>query len=60
MQKCKFEEVISLSAVDRMFTEIVGIVLDGQRDSQKQWLSVVCQLRRKKVTVTTKEEETDD
>jgi hypothetical protein len=50
-QKGKLAEVITLSSVDRMFSEIVDLVLDGNRDSQKQWLSVVRQLRRKKKTI---------
>lgn len=47
-EKGKMEEVITLSSVDRMFSAVAGLVLDGNRDSQKQWLSVVRQLRRKK------------
>jgi hypothetical protein len=40
------EEVITISAVDRMFASVAKKLLGGERDSQKQWISVVRELRR--------------
>jgi hypothetical protein len=47
----KLETVITLSAVDRMFVAVAEVVLSGERDNQKRWLSVVRELRRKKKTI---------
>jgi hypothetical protein len=38
---------ISTSSVDRMFAEVSNHLVIGARDEQKQWLSVVAELRRK-------------
>jgi hypothetical protein len=43
----KLEEVITISAVDCMFKVVVDRLLEGDRWSQKQWISVVGELRRK-------------
>jgi hypothetical protein len=56
----KLEETITLSAVDWMFVAISDLVLEGERDSQLQWLSVVRQLRKKKGTTLEEEEDLDN
>jgi hypothetical protein len=46
----KLEIVITITAVDRMYTSIEKLILKGQRDAQKQWLTVLRQIRRDKAT----------
>jgi hypothetical protein len=46
----KLETVITITAVDRMYTSIQNLVLKGERDAQKQWLTVLRQIRREKST----------
>jgi hypothetical protein len=43
----KLEMIITLSSVDRMFEVIAHLVLDKDRDAQKNWTSLVRELRRK-------------
>jgi hypothetical protein len=43
----KLETVVTLSSVDRMFGVIAHLVLDKDRDAQKNWTSLVRELRRK-------------
>jgi hypothetical protein len=43
----KLEEVVTLSSVDRMFNVISHLILEKERDSQKNWTSTVRELRRK-------------
>jgi hypothetical protein len=44
-EKGKFEEIITISAVDRMFASVAQVILGTERDCQKQWNSVVRELR---------------
>jgi hypothetical protein len=43
----KLKTVITFTAVDRMFLCIVDVLLEEDRDSQKQWLTVVRGLQKK-------------
>jgi hypothetical protein len=43
----KLEEIITISAVDQMFAAAALSLLGRERDRQKQWISVVRELRKK-------------
>jgi hypothetical protein len=43
----KLELIVTLTAVDRMFEEFADFVLGRERDAQKQWTSVVRELRNR-------------
>ena len=44
------ETEITLATVDKMFKAVADCLVLGVRDAQKQWLSVVHDIRFKKVT----------
>jgi hypothetical protein len=51
----KLECVVTLSAVDRMFSAFADFVLNKDRDAQKSWTSVVRELRKKEVAIKIEE-----
>jgi hypothetical protein len=47
----KLEDVVTLSSVDYIFDVIGHLILDKERDTQKNWTSTVRELRRKDIIV---------
>ena len=50
-EKNAMEETISISSVDRMFSKVVHKLVVGARHSQKTWITVVAETRRRKNAV---------